>query len=487
MKPGPKGEITVPPLSMRGLPKAGGDRVIRFVQRHLVVPKGHGAGKPVRLRPWQKDIIRALYDPTPRPRAGLVSIPRGNSKTTTAAMLAVYHLFAEPVASPQVLFVASDERQAGIGFNIARRMIELDERLAERCHIFKDRIYVPHTDGTLRALPSEAAALQGYDPTFTVVDELHVVTDDVWEAVTLAAGKRPESLTLAISTPAGDRDGVMWRLVEHGRAGDDPAFVLVEYGAPDDCEIDDEAAWAIANPALGDFLSIDALRATMRTTREAQFRRYRLGQWSGDSDDAWMDTAAWQACHLDVEIPDGAEIVLGFDGSASGDSTALVAATVDDVPHLAVLGIWENPGDARWRVPRAEVMDTIREAFARYSVVALNADPWGWRSELEQLAEEFPGRVVQWPTNQVSRMAPATDRFYAAVTNGNLTHDGNPRLTSHITNAIAKSTAAGDVIVKDPRHGRRRKIDLAIAAIVAFERSAFYLNNSPHSIGVIAV
>jgi phage terminase large subunit-like protein len=486
-KPGPKAEITAGPLSMRGLPKSGSDRVIRFIQRHLVVPKGHGAGKPVRLRPWQKDIIRRLYDPTPRPRAGLVSIPRGNSKTTTAAMLAVYHLFAEEVASPQVLFVASDERQAGIGLNIARRMIELDERLAERCHIYKDRIVVPHSDGMLRALPSEAAALQGYDPTFTVVDELHVVTADVWEAVTLAAGKRPESLTLAISTPAGDRDGVMWSLVEHGRQADDPSFVLVEYGAPEGCALDDEKAWHLANPALGDFLSIDALRATMRTTREAQFRRYRLGQWSGDSDDAWMDAAAWQACALNVEIEDGTEVVLAFDGSASGDSTALVASTIEEIPHLFVIGVWENPGDPRWRVPRAEVMDTIREAFDRYSVVSFNADPWGWRSELETLAEEFPGRIVQWPTNQVSRMAPATDRFYAAVTTGTLTHDAHPRLTSHITNAIAKSTAAGDVIVKDPRHGRKRKIDLAVAAITAIERSAYYLNNAPRSIGVIAV
>lgn len=487
MKPGPKGEIEAPPLSMRGLPASGADRVIRFVQRHLIVPKGHGAGKPVRLRAWQKDIIRRLYDPSPRPRAGLVSIPRGNSKTTTAAMLAVYHLFAEPVASPQVLFVASDERQAQIGFNIARRMIELDDRLASRCHVYRDRIVVPHTDGMLRALPSEAAALQGYDPTFTIVDELHVVTTDVWEAVTLAAGKRPESLTLAISTPAGDLDGVMWSLVQHGREGDDPAFVLIEYAAPDGCELDDEAAWREANPALGDFLSIDAMRATLRTTREASFRRYRLGQWAGDSDDAWMDRDAWQACAVEAEIPDGSTIVLGFDGSASGDSTALVAATVEEIPHVAVLGVWENPGDARWRVPRREVLDAIREAFARYDVVTLNADPWGWRTELEQLNEEFPGRIVEWATNQIPRMAPATDRFYAAVTSGQLTHDGNPRMTSHVFNAIAKTTAAGDVIVKDHRYGRKRKIDLAIAAIVAVERSAYHYNNAPRSIGVLAV
>jgi hypothetical protein len=40
-------------------------------------------------------------------------------------------------------------------------------------------------------------ALHGV-PSSQIVDELHVATEDVWEAVTSVAGKRPESLTLAI-------------------------------------------------------------------------------------------------------------------------------------------------------------------------------------------------------------------------------------------------------------------------------------------------
>lgn len=485
MRPGPKSEITVEPLSTAGLRKSGSARVAGFIHRHLIVPKGHGAGKPVRLRDWQRDILRALYDPTPRPRAGLVSLPRGNAKTTLAAMLAVYHLFGEDVASPQVLFVASDERQAGIGFGIAKRMIELDDRLASRCHVYKDRIYVPHTDGMLRALPSEAAALQGYDPTFTVVDELHVVTEDVWDAVNLASGKRPESLTLAISTPAGDFEGIMWRLVELGRLGDDPGFAYIEYSAPPGCELDDREAWAAANPALGDFLALDAMERTLRTTREAAFRRYRLGQWAGGQD-AWMPYEDWMNCATDRQLKDGEQVVLGFDGSASGDSTCLVAATVEEVPHLEVIGLWENPGDPRWRVPRSEVDDVVRSTFERFDVVEMAADPWGWRSELEVWAEEFDGRVLQWPTNMIARMAPATDRFYAAVMDQRLTHAGDKRLAAHIANAVAKSTPQGDVIVKDRRHGRKHKIDLAIASIVCADRVAFHLtNNQPQRLGVM--
>jgi phage terminase large subunit-like protein len=123
------------------------------------------------LRPWQQDIVCGLFD-APRPRQGLVSIPRGNGKSTLAAALGLYGLFADGVEGAQVLCVASDERQARIVFNAARRMVELEPRLDDRCQIFQNKIYVPHTDSSLFTLPAEQAALQGYDPSLAVVDEL---------------------------------------------------------------------------------------------------------------------------------------------------------------------------------------------------------------------------------------------------------------------------------------------------------------------------
>jgi hypothetical protein len=68
------------------------------------------------------------------------------------------------VEGAQVLCVASDERQARIVLSTAWRMVELDDDLAARVQVFKDRLYVLHTDSTLAALPAEPAALQGWDP-----------------------------------------------------------------------------------------------------------------------------------------------------------------------------------------------------------------------------------------------------------------------------------------------------------------------------------
>lgn len=474
LKAGAKSAISVPPLDLTGWPRDRARRRLRFVRDYLVVPKGVGAGKPVKLREFQRELIAGMYGDGIR--TALVSLPRANGKTALAAMLAVADLFVGG-ESPEVLVVATDQRQANITMNMARRMIELNPELAERAHIYKDRIVVPETNGTMIALPADPGALHGWDPTLLVVDELHVVTEDVWQAVSSMTGKRPESLTLAISTPATSPDSIMWRLVEHGREGSDPAFYLREYAAPEGCATDDEDAWRIANPALAcrdPFLALDGMAAARRTLREPVFRQLRLGQWVTGVDQ-WMPFGLWDTlADPERDVPAKSRVVLAFDGSASGDSTALVGCTVGPDPHLWVVDMWENPGDPRWRVPRGDVERAIDLAFDRYDVLELAADPWGWRSELEGWAERHgTKRVLEWNTAHAQRMAPATDRLYQGAQDGTFTHDGDPRLASHIAHCVAKPTTLGDLVHKDKKNSPR-KIDAAVAAIVALDRAAYH-------------
>src|SRR5690625_4906081 len=247
MAAGPKARITAEPLSFKGYPRDRANRRIRFIHNYLRVPRGHGAGKPVKLRDFQKEIITGAF--APGILTALLSMPRGQGKTSLAAMLGLAELFVGP-PSAECLVVASDQRQANITFNLAKRMVELNPELSERVQVYKDRLFVPHNDANLIPLPADYSALQGFDPSLLIVDELHVVTEDVWSAAVTAAGKRPESLTLAISTPAASEESVMYRLVKHGREGDDDQFYLKEYAAPDGCETSDREAWRIANPAL---------------------------------------------------------------------------------------------------------------------------------------------------------------------------------------------------------------------------------------------
>jgi phage terminase large subunit-like protein len=460
-------------LDLRRLPKRSGSRAIAFVERYITVPKGTGARRRLKLRPWQREIVHGVLD-EPRPRQGLVSIPAGNGKSTLAAALGLYGLLADRVEGAQVICVASDERQARIILNTARRMVELEPALYDRVQIFRDHLLEPQTDSTFFALPADPGALQGWDPSMAIVDELHVVTEDTFEAMAARAGKREHSLLLAISTPPriGD-DGVMRRLVDHGREGRDPSFYFREFAAPEGCAVDDEGAWEGANPALDDFLHRDALRATLPPKmRENAFRRYRLGQWVA-LDGAWLPDGAWERCACQTVpcgVPDGAEVVLGFDGSFSGDCTALVATTVAERPHVHLVRLWEAPEGTRdWRVPVVEVEDTIRDACRRWRVLEVAADPYRWQRSLELLdGEGIP--TVEYPQSP-ARMGPATSRFYSAVVDRLLTHDGSPAMARHVANAILKQDSRGARLAKEHKDSKRR-IDAAVAAVMAHDRAA---------------
>lgn len=476
MKSGAKGTVTAEPLVFSGYPANRARRRQKFIGDYLVTPRGHGAGEPFKLRPFQRQIIEGSF--APGIRTAVVSIPRANGKTMLAAALGLAELFVGP-PSAEVLVVASDQRQANITLRYAKRMVELNPDLAERVQVYADRLYLPENDATLLPLPAEPGALHGHDPSLLIVDELHVVTEQVWEAVTSVTGKRPQSLTLAISTPASSPDSIMWRLVEHGRAATDPAFYFCEFAAPEGCDIDDRQAWRTANPALAcrdPFLSEDGLAAARKTIREPVFRQLRLGQWVSGVE-AWLPWGVWEACRSDRTVEPGERVVLAFDGSASGDSTALVGCTLDG--HIWLEALWEAPaGDPGWRVPREHVRHAVDVAFDRYDVAELACDPWGWRTEIESWSKRHgERRVLEWNTAAASRMAPATDRLYQAVVTQGLTHDGDPRLAAHMAHCVAKPTPQGDLVSKDKR-GSPRKIDAAVAAIVAYDRAAWHLTKS---------
>jgi phage terminase large subunit-like protein len=61
-------------------------------------------------------------------------------------------------------------------------------------------------------------------------------------------------------------------------------------------------------------------------------------------------------------------------------------------------------------------------------------------------------------------MTLASERLYASIVQGELTHDGDPTLTRHVLAATAKSTPRGWRLVRSKRDAQ---IDAAIALAMA--------------------
>jgi phage terminase large subunit-like protein len=254
-------------------------------------------------------------------------LPRGQGKTSLTAVLALYELLAGPDGA-QVVVVATDERQAGLCHRAASRMVvELHPDLEARVQQYADALTVPARGSSFQVLPAVPRRLEGLDFTLAIVDEAGRVDQEVYEVVALATGKQQASVVLAIGTPGPELENtVLGRLrtyaIDHP---EDPLVVWREHSAAgfEDHPVDCRHCWELANPALGDFLARDGLEACLPPKmREAAFRRARLCQLTDQLEEAWLPPGTWAEVanprHL---IPDGADVVLAFDGSFNGDTT----------------------------------------------------------------------------------------------------------------------------------------------------------------------
>jgi phage terminase large subunit-like protein len=114
-------------------------------------------------------------------------------------------------------------------------------------------------------------------------------------------------------------------------------------------------------------------------------------------------------------------------------------------------------------------------------VLEIAADPFRWARSLQLLdGEGLP--VGEYPQSP-ARMQPATARFYEAVVNGELTHSGDSRLARHVGNAVLREDARGARLAKE-RRDSPRKIDAAVAAVMAHDRAAVLAGDRGPSIYV---
>jgi len=475
MRSGNKGKLENGAVRLPFAPRSvvESERFAEFCEKFIRVPKGTNAKGVLRPRPWQMDIAADVLDSGAR-TVGLM-LPRGQGKTTLNSAIALYVFFCWGEGANVDVF-AVDERQAGLAFSAARRMVELSGDLSSRCYVYADKLVLPLTDSTFQVMPASPAAAEGRDSVLTICDEVGVINRDLFEVVQLAAGKRARSVLVAIGTPGPNLDDqVLLSLRDHHRERpEDTTLVWREFSAAgfEDHPVDCEHCWEISNPALDDFLHRDALHALLPPkTREATYRRARLCQLPIDVDGAFLPAGVWDSLSTSEPVPDGVDVVLALDGSYNNDTTAIVVATVSAEPHFDVVKVWDPKGDNDYRVPVAEVEQTIRDACKRWRVAEICADPFRFTRTLQALeAERLP--IVEFP-HSPSRLTAATTDLYKACVNGALTHSGHPTLAAHVAAAVIREDPRGMRLDKASRSRHARKIDCAACLVMAHSRATW--------------
>ncbi|WP_244602262.1 terminase large subunit domain-containing protein [Mycolicibacterium sp. NCC-Tsukiji] len=200
MRSGNKGKLENGdvPLPFRPTSEVESERFVKFCEKFVRVPKGTNAKGVFRPREWQMDIVRDVLDSGARTVGEM--LPRGSGKTTLNAAIALYVFFTWGEGANVDIF-AVDERQAGLAFSAAKRIVELSDELSSRCYVYADKLVIPLTDSTFQVMPASPAAAEGRDSVLTIVDEAGVVNRDLYEVVALCCSSLRVQRMASFSLP----------------------------------------------------------------------------------------------------------------------------------------------------------------------------------------------------------------------------------------------------------------------------------------------
>jgi phage terminase large subunit-like protein len=490
------------------VPETAAARAIRLIDQ-LTHTKGPFAQQPFHLRPWQKRILKQLFKTRPdgrrQYRTCLLMLPRKNGKTEIAAALAIYFLLFDGEIGAEVYSAAADRDQAALVFNVASQMIRNDPELMAVCEIIDSQKRIVHrrSGSFYRAISAEAYSKHGFNASVVIYDELHAAPNrELWDVLTTSQGARSQPMTLAISTAGYDRLSILWELYAHAKKVQenpslDPTFLPILYEAPIDADWTDEKVWKQANPALGDFRSLEemqiaAARAKEIPAQENTFRRLYLNQWTEQAA-RWIQMAAWDACQgvIDRAALRGRRCYVGMDLSSTKDLTAIVAVFpradgFDVLPQFFVpkenilqravrdrapYDQWERDGYLIATPGNVVDYEAVRKALkawaAEFNVREIAFDKWNATDLVTRLQQEDGFICAQMPQGFLSLSAPAK-ALEIAILSKTLRHDGHPVLRWNVSNVAVESDAYGNLKVS--KKVSTEKIDGVTALQMAVDR-----------------
>ena len=477
---------------------------MQFIEQHCLIPEDSFAGpqgQPFTLRAWQREAIKRIYardhlTGRRKHRLAIYSTARKNGKSALAAGLALGALMTEQRGG-QVISAAADREQAKLIWHHARNMVELNPDLSEEINIFKGVSVLEHKESgsTYKTVSSEAYTKEGLSPTFVICDELHAFpTRELFDVLHLAMGARNNPLMLIVTT-AGvmstrtEDESVLYQLYQHGLRvvsgeTEDPSFFMAWWGLDENADHRDEKTWDAANPGIGDIVDREDMRSAIRITPESEFRIKRTNLFV-PSEDFWLPEGAWGACEgtaaLDPKLP----VAVGIDIGIVHDASAVVVAQRQGDDVVVQGRYWINPhrpGTVQyedWRLPLDELVQHLRELRLVYPASAVKIDGvavagpafvydrYGLASaELTLEAERLA--LIPVP-QQGGWMIEASRRFYEAVLEQHISHDGDPTLAAHLRNVVPRQV--GESGWRLEKASRSKKIDGAVAAVMAVSQA----------------
>lgn len=391
----------------------------------LVLPDGRRwreGADPDRL----SDAQAFLAPPGGHPRRYLNLRSRGRAKTLDAAGYAIAAMLTAPPGA-RLFAAAGDKDQAALLRDAAVGLIQRTPEITPAFSASQHEIRVPRSDVVLTVIAADAVTSWGLTPYMIVVDEWCQWPSSenpkkLWESLTTAIPKRPDSRLLVIST-AGTPGS--WQHLEFLAMLDDPAWRVSSLDGP--------APWI--DPA--------EIEVERRRLLPSAFARWWLNQWV-DAEDrlaAGEDIDACATLAGDLGPQPNTRYVVGVDLAVKNDNVAIVVGhKADGVVFADRVAVFSPP--KKGEVDLADV-----EAF------------------IAELAREF-GRsrtTVMFDPYQAIGMRQRLTGRGVRCEDASMTAQGNNKRTLMLYRAFKDhglrlprqgSSMAADVLLDEARHLR---------------------------------
>lgn len=289
----------------------------------------------------------------------------------------------------------------------------------------------------LQYIARSGGAGRGFSGDCVILDEAFNLGGEAMSALLPTLSARPNPQVWYTSSAGMSSSEQLARVRARALAGGSPRLAYFEWSAPDDAGLDDPAAWAQANPALGLRIDADFIAAEREAMPDVEFARERLGIWQAPKASQAIDPAVWTSL-IGPTPPQGRDVVFALD-VAPDHSSATVAAA------------WSTP-DGTW-LQLADHRPGVDWVVARCGELL---ERWGGTVLVEQTG------TAGFLLPRLNGTEPVSRRFYAdacssldaAVSSRSVRHGNQRELNDAVAAARWSSSGeAGQRVLsrKDPR------------------------------------
>ena len=346
--------------------------------------KGEWRGQVVLLEPWQCWIICTVFgwkqaNGKRRFREVYEEVARKNGKTIKLAGIAGFMLIMDGEGAPEIYAAARTREQSARAWRDARKMLGYSNATKSKLKFVDSKLLIdcPSNDGFFLPLSRDAEGVDGSNPHFGLVDELHShPTREIYDVIKTGMGARSQPLMWAITTAGATRpkeESICLQKREYateilsGNYTDDNFFGII-YTLDEGDDWTDSSLWVKANPNLeyqkgtdangkpimGGSVKFSTLQSDVTMAKNSPMLRYgvltkNFNIWMSNAF-GWANLAEWDKCQAEYTLESlaGAEVIYG--GLDLGSVSDLTSLTLFAIMPGGEKRLWSHSWIAEDRV-----------------------------------------------------------------------------------------------------------------------------------------